>query len=201
MTHIFELKSREEHWLLFKYLKLIAIFVAVYASSYAFILYTSTGRRRKSDLHSAISENIDLYLDITLYISLAAVMLYVIHKVRFHEIEKFEFNDSVGKLRVSYRNFFTHYRFTRLYFYSDLRYRNKTARGLLSGEYDHIEIFSKEKKIAVIGSAAVDWHKLPNTTLRLKEKLWTIQEGISGDGAIFSAHLPKYTIEGSNGAV
>jgi hypothetical protein len=42
---------------------------------------------------------------------------------------------------------------------------------------DHIEVFSNQKRIAVIGSNSVDWHKIPKTTERLKEKIRDVIRG------------------------
>jgi hypothetical protein len=192
MIHVFEIKSRSEYWIFFKFIKLFAIYIGTYLGL-MITIFGLGGRRRGGEAFDP--EYTKTMMDLVFYGSIAAVLYYVIRKLRSPEIEKFEFNDSIGKLRVSYRNFFTHYRWKKLFYYSDLSYKYERSNDFIAGEYDHIWIYAGKSRIALIHGASTDWHKLPQTTMRLVKLLATIRNQIHGTNEIVSSHLPPYTIE------
>jgi hypothetical protein len=176
---VYGIKPKEGDFVMFKLLKVFGIFLCAYVASFVLIfigLPILISRRGGGKLF--LLDNPDMLSNIVLYLAFAAVFYFIFSKIRYLEIEKFEFNDAVGKLRITYKSYFLNERTTVLFFYTGLSFKSRKARDLVNGEYDHIEFFSGKEKIGVIHGASVDWHKLPKTTTAIKEKILMINERI-----------------------
>jgi hypothetical protein len=177
---VYEIKPKEGDFVILKLLKVLGVFLCAYAAFFVLIfigLPILTSRKGGASVFHLVTP--DRLTEIVLYAALAATGYFIFPKIRHLQIEKFEFNDEVGKLRITYKSYFLNKRTRVLFFYTGLSFKSREAWDLANGTYDHIEFFSGTEKIGVIHGASVDWHKLPKTTQAIKEKILAINEQLS----------------------
>jgi hypothetical protein len=170
---VYEIKERTEHWILFKFLKLVAIYGGVYCSFMFLSVWILSGRRGRRPILA--EQLLDPLSSLANFVSIAVVIWYLYTKLKRSELDKLEFDDDANILKLTFRNYLFHFKYSKNIPYASLSCKSRTSNSFLHGEYEHVEFYSGRKKMAVIGSASPDWHKLPNSIERIKSKIYLIK--------------------------
>jgi hypothetical protein len=181
-TEIYEIKERSERFLLFKWMKLSAIYLGSWLGLWGIlfiILYVPTRKTGYSGINADgnrawLETNWDLMTTSILWLALAVVVYYIITKSRYRQIKKFEFDDDEKELRIYCYDHFTHIPSKLVFNYKSLGSELTESRNFIYGDHSSLSIISSGNIKAKIGGSSNDWQKLPNTLKRIDGKIRSI---------------------------
>lgn len=171
---LYELKTRNEHWILFKFLKLVAIFIGSYVGLWIVfgLLAIPRSRTRRGDAAPQVfADNFDIITDLILYGALAIVVYYVILKIKNLQVERFTFDDSLQQLVIDYKSYFLHIPEQKTFHYDQLSAETSVGQSFLYGDFVTLTVTYNKKRVAFIGKSASDWQRLPKTLARIQERI------------------------------
>lgn len=166
----YELKSKNESLILFKFLKLFALFGGAWAAIWLTLLFF-VGLHWRMPLSP---EFVNIVSNVALYAAIGIVLYYVYSKIRNKQVEKVVFDYDLMMIEVTYRSYFLHIRSVSRLSFDLIDSAIVSKHGSLYGDHHILSIFHKKKCVAYIGGASSDWQKLPNFLIRINQRIQDI---------------------------
>jgi hypothetical protein len=167
----YELKSKNEVFILFKFLKLVAIFVGAWTGIW-FVLVFFIGRRRRTPVSP---ELFNLFSNVALYGAVGFVLFYIFSKIRNKQVEKVVFYYDVRVIKITYKSYFLHIKSVVRLSFDWIDSTIVSKQSFLYGDHHILSIFYKKKRVAYIGGASSDWQKLPNFLTKIDQRIRDIR--------------------------
>src|SRR5688572_20310451 len=101
---VYEPKTKNEYFILFKFLKLGAIFLGSWMGIWLLIVLSPIISKVMSDI------SVELISNVSIYGALFIVLYYIYSKVKTRQIDQVVFDYTQRKLKIRYKNYFLHIR-------------------------------------------------------------------------------------------
>lgn len=165
----YEPKTKSEHFILFKFLKLVAIFLGSWMGIW---ILAGMSRRTSKAMSEASAE---LISTVAIIGALLIVLYYIYSKVKTRQVEQVTFDYAQRKLKIKYKSYFLHLQTSAAFPLEKLRSSIKSKQSFLHGSCKILSVHYGKRRVLLIDESSSDWQRVPNFLVKIHERLSEIK--------------------------